>query len=173
MVGEIRDLETAESGHPGVAHRPPGALARCTPTTPCRAITRLLDMGVEPFLVASSLEAVLAQRLVRRICKTVQGGIRARSRGSPARLQLEPGREALPRQGLPRLPQHRLRGPNGHLRTAALARRHSRADRPAIIASKLLNAARQKGLILLREDGFDKVRTGVTTIEEVVRATKL
>src|SRR5262249_51460691 len=68
MVGEIRDLETAETaiqasltGH--------FVLSTLHTNDACSATTRLLDMGVEPFLVASSLEAVLAQRLIRCICK--------------------------------------------------------------------------------------------------------
>jgi type IV pilus assembly protein PilB len=68
MVGETRDVETAQIADPGIAHRPPGfhhpAHERLH-----GAVTRLMDMGVEPFLISAALEAVLGQRLIRRICK--------------------------------------------------------------------------------------------------------
>ena len=110
MVGEIRDSETAE-----IAIR--AALtgtrfsARCTPTIPTGAVTRLIDMGVEAFLISSSLEGVLAQRLVRRICPQLPRG----SAGDPAmRDQLAAlGRRkvegvVLSRQRMRRMPRHGL-----------------------------------------------------------------
>ena len=67
MIGEIRDLETAQIA-PGLADRPSG-VQHAAHNDSAGAVTRLVDMGVEPYLVASTLEAVLGQRLVRTICQ--------------------------------------------------------------------------------------------------------
>ena len=75
----LRDRRDRDQGR---AHRPPGALARCTPTTRRRPSSRLLNMGVEPFLVASSVNLVLAQRLARVICSGLQGAGRGPSAGA-------------------------------------------------------------------------------------------
>ena len=87
MVGEIRDRETAqiaiESALTGTS-----CSRRCTPTTPPSAITRLIEMDIEPFLVASALDCVLAQRLVRTLCSHCKKRYdHLRRRAAPERLQ--------------------------------------------------------------------------------------
>jgi len=170
MVGEIRDLETAETA---IQASLTGHLVLSTLHTndAASATTRLLDMGVEPFLVASSLEAVLAQRLVRVIC-------------SKCREPYQPKpTEVPPDFGWKGEPLYRGRGCRDCRNTGFAGRkgifellmldddlRELVLQRAS--SSKILNAARAKGLVLLREDGFVKVRKGITTIDEVVRATK-
>ncbi len=171
MVGEIRDLETAETaiqasltGH--------FVLSTLHTNDACSATTRLLDMGVEPFLVASSLEAVLAQRLIRCICK------KCREEYTPKATEVPPdfgwkGEKLFRGKGCRDCRNTGFAGRKGIFELLHLDDDLRELILQRSSTSKLLNAARQKGLILLREDGFNKVRTGVTTIEEVVRATKL
>ena len=149
MVGEIRDRDTAEIA---IQASLTGHLVLSTIHTndAAGAITRLVDLGVQPFLVASSLMALLAQRLVRRVCLECReayqprrrgpgqhrhrpGGVRARP-GAAGELQGRRGvraaaRDAVPRARgrLPGLPGRRLQGPDGDLRAAD----HRREDPPA------------------------------------------
>ena len=151
MVGEIRDRDTSEIA---IQASLTGHLVLSTIHTndAAGAITRLVDLGVQPFLVASSLMALLAQRLVRRVCLECRelyqpggrgpgehrhrsGGVRAR-RGAPRSLQGRRGlgaaaRDAVPREGgrLHRLPRRRLQGPDGDLRAADHRREDPSAHR--------------------------------------------
>ncbi len=118
LVGEIRDFETAEIA---VKAALTGHLVLSTlhtndaPST----INRLMNMGIEPFLVASSLNLVCAQRLVRRVCSQLQGRRADRAAGARAdRLHRRgrQGREALQGQRLRQVQQHRLQGPRRPLR---------------------------------------------------------
>lgn len=180
MIGEIRDRETAEAA---VQASLTGHLVFSTLHTndAAGATTRLLDMGVEPFLVASSVEGVMAQRLVRRICSdcktayvpeeseippdfdTVTGG---GSRGSGT-LQLYRGNGCRECRGTGyhgRLGIYELLSMTEQTRELVLARAN---------ASRIAQAAIESGdLTLLRQAGFEKVKAGETTIAEVLRATK-
>jgi len=171
MVGEIRDLETAETA---VQASLTGHLVFSTLHTndAASATTRLLDMGVEPFLVASSVEAIMAQRLVRTICKHCKEPFK------PDRKKLPPDFD--PGDG----PLFSGRGCRECRNTGFAGRKGifelMRMDddvRDLVIqrssAQKVLATAKKNGLILLREDGWRKVRAGITTVEEVVQATKL
>ncbi len=91
MIGEIRDLETAEAA---IQAALTGHLVFSTLHTndACSAPTRLLDMGIEPFLVTSTLEAAMAQRLVRTICKECRQPYEPDRSKLPADFKLEPGR---------------------------------------------------------------------------------
>ena len=119
-MGEIRDLETAEIA---VQASLTGHMVFSTlhtndaPST----VTRLRDMGVPPFLITATLEAVLAQRLVRKICKECREQTMP-STETLAQLDLTPddvlGQEVLSRPGLRRLQQHRLQGPHRPVRAA-------------------------------------------------------
>jgi general secretion pathway protein E len=118
MIGEIRDLETAQIA---VQASLTGHLVLATLHTndAASAVTRLVDMGVEPFLLASTLRGVLAQRLVRR-CARPAAPSRHRRRPRTARRRT-PGPAVAPR--LPRMRPHRLRRPHRHLRTDRHRRR--------------------------------------------------
>ncbi len=174
MVGEIRDLETAEIA---IRAALTGHLVFSTLHTndAPSAFTRLIDMGIEPFLVASSVEAVMAQRLVRTICtkclteQTVEPGY-LRKIGFPedeiatAKFWRGAGCESCRQLGY----QGRLGIYELLLVTEAL--------RPLIMnrapASTLAQKAIEGGMRTLRIDGWNKVRAKLTTIEEVLRVTQ-
>ena len=113
LVGEIRDKETAEIA---VQASLTGHLVFSTLHTndAPSAIARLLDLGLEPFLITATLEGILAQRLVRKIChncKTEYTPDRRAAHGARAAARGRGGQEVLLRQGLRQLQQHRLQGP--------------------------------------------------------------
>lgn len=174
LVGEIRDLETAEVAMNASLT---GHLVFSTLHTndAVTASTRLLDMGVEPFLVASSVTGVLAQRLVRKICP------HCRAEYQPEAGEVPPELLALmkPRQPLFKgkgCADCRHSGYRGRLGIYELFRIDDRV-REMIVqrlsATKLQQYARQHGMHLMREDGWEKVLRGQTTIEEVVSVTKI
>jgi type II secretion system protein E len=175
MVGEIRDLETAEIA---IRASLTGHLVFSTLHTndAPSAFTRLIDMGIEPFLVASSVEAVMAQRLVRTICphcKTEQKVERdyLRKIGFPegeietAKFYRGVGCE-----------QCRQLGYQGRMGIYELLILHE-ALRPLILnrapATTISQKAIEHGMRTLRTDGWNKVRNGQTTIEEVLRVTQV
>ncbi|HVJ80809.1 MAG TPA: ATPase, T2SS/T4P/T4SS family [Planctomycetia bacterium] len=173
LIGEIRDLETAEIAMQSALT---GHLVFSTLHTndASGAFTRLTDMGVEPFLVASTVEAVLAQRLVRMICKE------CREAYAPDPLVLP---EDIPGRGDPDLKLYRGKGCRACNQTGYRGRkgifellpisdplRHLVTERSssAIIKSEAL----REGLVTLRQDGWRKLLDGRTTLEEVIRITK-
>jgi len=174
MVGEIRDLETAEIA---IRASLTGHLVFSTLHTndAPSAFTRLIDMGIEPFLVASSVEAVMAQRLVRTICphcKTPQkvdhdylGKI-----GFPAD-QID-STTFLKGAGCEECRQLGYQGRTGIHELLVM----SESIRPLVLnrapATTISAAARAQAMRTLREDGWRKVRLGQTTIEEVLRVTQ-
>ena len=128
MIGEIRDLETAQIA---VQASLTGHLVLATLHTndAASAMTRLADMGVEPYLLASSLLGVLAQRLVRTLCPACRTRVApTRRRSRAARRARAAGRSAALRAGrLRRVPRHRLSRPHRRLR----AHRRRRCAAPA------------------------------------------
>ena len=174
MVGEVRDLETAEIA---IRASLTGHLVFSTLHTndAPSAFTRLIDMGIEPFLVASSVEAVLAQRLVRTICpkckeeQKVDPDYLARV-GFPAdeiataKFWRGKGCEACRQLG--------YQGRMGIYELLLV----NEAVRPLILnrapATTIAQKAIQHGMRTLRMDGWNKVRAGQTTIEEVLRVTQ-
>jgi type II secretory ATPase GspE/PulE/Tfp pilus assembly ATPase PilB-like protein len=174
MVGEIRDLETAEIA---IRAALTGHLVFSTLHTndAPSAFTRLIDMGIEPFLVASSVEAVLAQRLVRTICPHCK----VEQPVDPAYLR----RIGFPEQeiGTARFwkgagcEECRDLGYQGRMGIYELLL-VSETIRPLIMnrspASTLAQKAMECGMRTLRTDGWNKVRAAQTTIEEVLRVTQ-
>ncbi|MEW6740390.1 MAG: type II secretion system ATPase GspE [Nitrospirota bacterium] len=152
MVGEIRDRETAEIAiHAALT----GHLVFSTLHTNDApgAVTRLLDMGIEGFLVASSLVGVLAQRLVRVICP-----------GCKEECKEGEGCEKCRRTGyMGRTGVFELMVMNEEIRQLILDK--ASAD---IIRQKAIS----QGMLTLRECGWQKVREGITTVKEVLRVTK-
>ncbi len=174
MVGEIRDLETAEIA---IRSALTGHLVFSTLHTndAPSAISRLVDMGAENYLLASCLIGVLAQRLVRIICKQCKFAYTAEpealqslgfeaKRASPLTLYRGEGCESCgftgyeTRQGI-----FELMIPDDEIRRMIVANEPSN-----IIA----NYAHSQGMRSLREDGVEKVLAGVTTVEEVMRVTQ-
>ena len=171
LVGEIRDRETAEVA---INASLTGHLVFSTLHTndSAGANTRLLDMGVEPFLVSSSVEGVLAQRLVRTICKHCKEAYKPDVDQLPKDFQLPPDgllyrgrgcRECRNVGYKGRVGIYELLMMNDELRELVVQRAS---------AGVIQEAAIRNGLKLLREDGFDKVRAGLTTCEEVLRVAK-
>jgi type II secretory ATPase GspE/PulE/Tfp pilus assembly ATPase PilB-like protein len=172
MVGEIRDSETAEiairaalTGHQ--------VFSTLHTNDATGAVTRLLDMGIEAFLIASSLEGVLAQRLVRRICPRC----RHESPGAPA---LREKIAALSGQSLAgvfysgrgcedcrhtgyrgRIGIFELLSLTPELREMILQKRSNAG----------LKAAAQKGMLTMHQDALAKAAAGITTLEEILRVS--
>jgi general secretion pathway protein E len=173
MVGEIRDLETAE-----IAMRAAltGHLVFSTLHTndAPSAVTRLTDMGVEHYLVSSSLVAVLAQRLVRLLCPEckssyqVPGG-QLRKEG----LVCEDAPVTLWRaQGCSQCGQTGYRGRVGIFEFMELDEGMRREVVNRADANALRSAARERGMRTLKEDGGLKATAGLTTLEEILRVTQ-
>jgi type II secretion system protein E len=175
MVGEVRDLETAEIA---IRAALTGHLVFSTLHTndAPSAFTRLIDMGIEPFLVASSVEAVMAQRLVRTICphcKTEQKVERdyLHRIGFPAD-EIETAK-FWHGTGCEECRQFGYQGRMGIYELLVL----TESLRPLILnrapASTIAAKAIEHGMRTLRTDGWNKVRSGSTTIEEVLRVTQI
>ncbi len=175
MVGEIRDRETAEIA---IRAALTGHLVFSTIHTNDSAstITRLLDMGIEPFLVASSVEGIVAQRLVRGLCKACRRPMAVdesflREHNFPVdRLATEgPIYEAV---GCDECRGNGYKGRTGIFEILPV----NDEVRPLVIAhasaSDIKAQALQHGMRTLREDGWDKVLAGVTTIDEILRVTE-
>ena len=169
MVGEIRDLETAEIA---VQASRTGHLVLSTlhTNTAIGAVTRLQDMGIEPFLVASSTVLIMAQRLVRRICKNCKEELPV-SEEALKDLGMEPGTKIYKGKGCDQCNGSGYSGRQGLYEVMPItpALRDLILDRAA--TSEIQQAARRQGMLTLREDGLIKVKKGVTTVEEVLRET--
>lgn len=174
MIGEIRDFETVDiaikaalTGHL--------VLSTLHTTTAAGSVVRLVDMGVEPFLLTSSLIAIVAQRLLRKICTNCK---------EPYNLS----DDVINRIGLSNLPSGKqtvfFRGKGckrcfnsgyaGRVGIAEILVLSSRIKELIMARAeeyKIKNAAREEGLITLREDGFSKAIEGLTTLEEVLKVT--
>jgi general secretion pathway protein E len=175
LVGEIRDFETAENA---IQASLTGHLVFSTLHTndAPSAYTRLVDMGVEPFLVASTIEAVMAQRLVRTLC-------------TKCREPFEPEREDLPKDfpwddfHVRATPLYRPKGCRACRNLGFIGRQgifelcvtsdgvrqlaHDRAS-----SWDIRKAALADGMRTLRDDAWLKVLAGITTVDEVLRVTK-
>ena len=173
MVGETRDLETAQIA---IQASLTGHLVFSTLHTndASGAVTRLVDMGVEPFLISSSLEGILAQRLIRKIC-------------TQCRTAYEPKEELLMQLGLS---PHEIGDKNFYYGTGCEACNHTgykgrkgiyelliitdpireminKRDPSIVIKQKAV----ELGMVTLREDGLRSIYDGDTTIEEVLKYT--
>lgn len=171
MVGEIRDLETAETA---VQASLTGHLVLSTLHTndAASATTRLLDMGVEPFLVASSVEGVLAQRLVRILCKHCKEQYTPEPKEMPPDFKYQPGEKVWRGRGCRECRNTGFQGRKGIFELLVMTDEIRELILQRASAGKILRQAKEQGLILLREDGWAKVRKGITTLKEVVQATK-
>lgn len=176
MVGEIRDAETADLA---ITASLTGHLVFSSMHTNDAAGTfpRIIDMGIEPFLVASSIEGVIAQRLLRRVC------VKCREAYAPTKLELEAlGLDPRAIQG--ELQFYRAKGCSSCNNTGYSGRINVHEvlvmddDVRALImegadASRLRRKAVEKGMITMQEDGARKVLSGVTTVQELTRVLSL
>ncbi len=174
LVGEIRDVETAEIAMQSALT---GHLVLSTLHTndAAGAITRLRDMGIEPFLLASSLNVVLAQRLVRIICPSCREEYRP-SAEMWSRIGMEPGHceggTAYRGRGCERCLHTGYRGRCGIFELLPM-----NAEMKALVlrtadANEIRRKALADGMVSLVEDGRRKVLQGITTIEEVYRVCR-
>jgi type IV pilus assembly protein PilB len=173
MLGEIRDLETAQmaiqaslTGHM--------VLSTLHTNDAPGAVTRLVDMGVQPFLITSSLEGILAQRLVRRVC------VHCKTLYDPTDAELDAlglSREGMPDvqfaygKGCKECNDTGYRGRKGIYELFVLSppiRDLVNDNQPASVLSQ---RAKQEGMRSLREDGIRSIIDGITTVEEVVKYT--
>ena len=178
LVGEIRDYETAEMAiHTSLT----GHLVFSTLHTNDApgAITRLIDMNVEPYLVSSTVEGIIAQRLARRVCKSCRemyqptekdiAGIFSNN-GVHVDTDLE-----IPRAKVGGCKECRGRGYRGRIGLFEVIFMNEELRNMAlkhVSTSELRRLAVKLGMKSLREDGWQKVTAGMTTIEEVIRLTQ-
>ncbi|MCA9281597.1 MAG: Flp pilus assembly complex ATPase component TadA [Phycisphaeraceae bacterium] len=172
MIGEIRDRETAEAA---VQASLTGHLVFSTLHTNDApgALPRLLDMGVEPYLVASSIEGVLAQRLVRRICPECAREVEPEADRMPRDFELPTSGRLVEGAGCRNCLDTGYRGRIGvyeMLRVTDETRTMVMQNANAGAIAKRAHEADE--LTLMRIDGYAKVRAGITTIDEVMRVTR-
>jgi type II secretory ATPase GspE/PulE/Tfp pilus assembly ATPase PilB-like protein len=169
MIGEIRDRETAEAA---VQASLTGHLVFSTLHTndASGATTRLLDMGVEPYLVASSLEGVLAQRLVRKVCSHCGSPRPIEGRHLPADFPPPTGGRLLEGQGCRECRQTGYRGRMGVYELLTLSEPLRDLVMQRAGSGRIAEVAAAEGTLRpLREDAFAKAAAGVTTIAEALR----
>jgi type IV pilus assembly protein PilB len=173
MIGEIRDLETASIATNASLT---GHLVFSTVHTndAPSAIARLVDIGVQPFLIASSLRAIMAQRLVRRVCSNCRQPAELTESEMHA-LRIEPGQlrdaQVMQGKGCEQCRRTGYKGRTGIFEIFVLDDevRHLINKRSATLS--LRQRARELGMRTLREDGVRKVLAGLTTAEEVISIT--
>ncbi len=176
LIGEIRDLETAEIA---IQSALTGHLVFSTLHTndSASAITRLIDMGVEPFLVSSSVNAIVAQRLIRKICPACREpfhpseeylatvGLTRKQLGNKTIYQGRGCSECLYTGYQGRIGIYEIMVMSDELKSLILTTSDANQIRKQALSSS-------EGMFTLRQDGFRKVLAGVTTLEEVFRITK-
>ena len=173
MVGEIRDQETANIAIQAAltGHR---VLSTLHTNDAPRAITRLLDMGIEPFLVSSSISLIMAQRLVRRICEFCKEPDRV-SRSQLVSLGFSQDAvdkvEPLKGQGCSRCHHTGFKGRVALFEILPLTEAFHRKILSRAPAHELQAIAIEAGFKTLRQSGFMNIQSGVTTVEEVAGVT--
>lgn len=172
MVGEMRDAETAEIA---IQAALTGHLVFSTLHTndAPSALTRMIDMGIEPYLAASSVIAVLAQRLVRIACKD------CKEKYQPSKEELEDiglnGNESweiFKAKGCPKCMHTGYKGRIGIFEFMVIDEDIRNLITAKAPANEIRKKALESGMITLKEDGIAKIRQGLTTVEEVLRATR-
>ncbi len=175
MIGEMRDTETAQIG---VQSALTGHLVLSTlhTNTAAGAITRLEDMGVERYLITSSVNGVLAQRLVRTLCRECREPVELSQesiREAGLAPFMAPGQNTVYRaRGCENCMQTGYRGRSAIHELFALDDAMHRVIMSGADATDLHAAARRQGMFTLYEDGLRKVAAGHTSLEEVLRVTQ-
>jgi type IV pilus assembly protein PilB len=171
MVGEIRDREAAQIA---VEAALTGHLVLSTLHTndAPTAITRLIEMGIEPFLVASAIDCVVGQRLARTLCqhckrRTILSADVLRDSGFPARMDIE----AYEPVGCSRCGGSGYKGRIGLYEVMTVTEEMRKLIINRASADEIAVTAMRAGMRRLREDGLEKVRQGRTSIAEVARVT--
>jgi type IV pilus assembly protein PilB len=174
MVGEIRDTETASIA---IKAALTGHLVLSTVHTndAPSTVSRLVDMGVQPFLAASALNCVVAQRLVRRICDACRRTRRysrpvledAGFKGPDLEVPFHEG------AGCGECDDTGYRGRIGVFEVMPVTRAIRRLITEHATTEAIRHQALEDGMITLREDGLSKIKAGITTLDEVLRETAL
>jgi len=171
MVGEIRDRETAQIA---IESALTGHLVLSTLHTndAASAVTRLVDMGVEPFLVASAIDCVVGQRLARKLCQHCKerGIITAdvlRANGIRSQFDME----AYQPTGCARCNHTGYKGRIGLYEVMIVTEEIRKLTLARAPGPEIAEVAVRQGMRLMRDDGLEKVRHGMTSIEEVTRVT--
>ncbi len=174
MVGEIRDLETAEIA---VQSALTGHLIFSTLHTndAAGAVTRLVDMGIKPYLVASTVQCVMAQRLVRTVCPSCRQAY-APSQEEISMLSLNPGQlkgfELYKGKGCAACNNTGYKGRMGIYELLVMNDTIRELVLENVSSTVLCRKAMDMGMHTLKQDGMEKVKKGYTTIEEVLRVTQ-
>src|SRR5699024_9606660 len=169
MVGEIRDFETAQisiraslTGHL--------VLSTLHTNSAVAALTRLIDMGVEPFLISSSLSGVVAQRLIRRVCrdcaKSVEPTNREKDIFQEAGINIETVKRG---SGCASCHNTGYRGRIAIHEVLVIDERIRELIMSSASASQIRHYVIEQGFNFLLHDGLGKVKKGLSTIEEVLR----
>jgi type IV pilus assembly protein PilB len=169
MVGEIRDRETAQIS---IEAALTGHLLLSTLHTndAPSSITRLIEMGIEPFLVASSVRCVVAQRLARVLCTgckkpvTLEASVLARSD-----FHVDHDMAGYEAGGCPRCSGSGYRGRVGIYEIMPVSDEIRDLALHSASSDRIMETARAQGMRTLREDAFEKVKAGVTAVDEVLR----
>jgi general secretion pathway protein E/type IV pilus assembly protein PilB len=171
LIGEMRDLETAESA---IQASLTGHLVFSTLHTndAPSAFTRLIDMGIEPFLVGSTVESVQAQRLVRMVCSECKVPHEIPAADVPADFPQDgPTVHVFKGTGCRACRQSGCKGRTGIYELLVTDDEIREMCVQRVNASQIRNYAVKKGMVTLRKDGWRKVLKGVTTIDEVAMVT--
>lgn len=172
LIGEIRDQETAQIA---IESALTGHLVLSTLHTNDApgAVTRLIEMGVEPFLVASAVDCVLAQRLARRLCSSCKQEYRPKPQ-----VLIDAGFDPddLPEvvfrpKGCKKCGGTGYRGRMGVHEVLLVSEEISRLTVEEATAEEIKKVAINEGMLTLRQDGLEKARMGITSIEEILRIT--
>jgi type IV pilus assembly protein PilB len=171
MVGEIRDRETAQIAVEGALTGHMVLSTLHTNDAPT-AITRLTEMGIEPFLVASAIDCVVAQRLARTLCthckrRTIISAEVLRDHGFHAQFDIE----AYEPVGCVRCGGMGYRGRTGLFEVMLLSEEIRSLALQRAPAEQIAVVAVREGMRRLREDGLEKVKAGLTSMAEVARVT--
>ena len=171
MVGEIRDRETAQIAVEGALTGHMVLSTLHTNDAPS-AITRLIEMGIEPFLVASALDCIVAQRLARTLCphckrRTIISAEVLRDHGFHAQFDIE----AYEPVGCVRCGQMGYRGRIGLYEVMTMSEEIRELTLQRASADQIGAVAVREGMRRLREDGLDKVKSGLTSMAEISRVT--
>lgn len=173
MIGEIRDLETAEisiraslTGHL--------VLSTLHTNSAVAALTRLIDMGVEPFLIASSLSGVVAQRLVRRVCRdcaeTVEPTDREKEIFKAAKREINRVKKG---RGCSSCHNTGYRGRVAIHEVLVVDDEIRRFIVESRGANEIRQFVKEQNMLFLFDDGIQKVSEGLTTLEEILRITAM
>ena len=171
MVGEIRDGETARIAIEAALTGHMMLTTLHTNDAP-GAITRLTKMGIEAFLIASAVDCVVAQRLARKLCTHCKRRTIVPPQAlAEAEIRVGGELEAYEPVGCSRCNQSGYRGRVGIYSVMTMSERIKEMAVAQAPEAEIAAVAREEGMLTLREDGLVKVRSGLTSLEEVLRVT--